>query len=102
MEDKKKQRELIIVIVYILTAALVIFSDQIFSMKTTTIFRPAGNIFENLLHIIIGGNFIYSFVFIDYTKYELFTFLSNILYLFINQDIIIDVENILFNLNMFF
>lgn len=102
MEDKKKQRELIIVIVYILTAALVIFSDQIFSMKTTTIFRPAGNVFENLLHIIIGGNFVYSFVFLDYTKYELFSFVSNNLYLFVNQSIIIDLENLLFNLNMFF
>lgn len=102
MEDKKKQRELIIVIVYILTAALVIFSDQIFSMKTTTMFRPAGNVFENLLHIIIGGNFVYSFVFLDYTKYELFSFVSNNLYLFVNQSIIIDLENLLFNLNMFF
>jgi len=102
MEDKKKQREMIIVIVYILTAALVIFSDQIFSMKTTTILRPAGNVFENLLHIVIGGNFVYSFVFIDYTKYELFSYISNILYLFVNQNIIMDVENLLYNLNMFF
>src|SRR5205085_1053727 len=44
----------------------------------------------------------YSFVFIDYTKYELFSFLSNILYLFVNQNIIVDLENLLFNLNMFF
>jgi NADH:ubiquinone oxidoreductase subunit 5 (subunit L)/multisubunit Na+/H+ antiporter MnhA subunit len=101
MEDKKKQREIIIVIIYILTAILVIFSDQIFSMKTTTMFRPAGNIFENLVHIIIGGNFVYAF-FLDFIKYELLSFLLDILYLFINQTIILDVENSLFNLNIFF
>jgi predicted membrane protein len=102
MEDKKKQREIIIVIIYILTAILVIFSDQIFSMKTTTMFRPAGNIFENLVHIIIGGNFVYAFFFLDFIKYELLSFLLDILYLFINQTIILDVENSLFNLNIFF
>jgi hypothetical protein len=102
MENKKKQREIIIVIFYILTAILVIFSDQIFSMKTTTMFRPAGNVFDNLLHIIIGGNFVYSFFFLDFIKYELLSFIFNNIYLFINQNIIIDLENLLFNLNMFF
>lgn len=102
MEDKKKQKEIIIVIVYITTAMVVIFWDQIFSMKTTTIFRPAGNKFENLLHIIVGGNFIYSFFFLDFIKYELLSFISDSLYLFVNQAVVIDLENLLFNLNIFF
>jgi hypothetical protein len=71
-------------------------------MKTTTIFRPAGNIFENLLHIAVGGNFIYLFFFLDYIKYELFSFIYNNVYLLINPTIFMDLENLLFNLNIFF
>lgn len=102
MDDKKKQREIIMVLVYLITAIIMIFSDQIFSIKTTTLFRPAGNIFENLPHAIIGGNLVYSFCFLDYTKYNLISFLFEIIQLFINSDIVIDVENSLFDLNLFF
>lgn len=102
MNDKKKQREIIIVFIYLFVALITIFFDQIFSMKTTTIFRPAGNIFENLPHIIIGGNFLYSICFLDYIKYNLISFFLDILYIFINNSIILDLEKSLFDLNLFF
>ena len=102
MSDKKKQREVIMVFIYLFTAVMVIFSDQIFSIKTTTIFRPVGNVFENLPHIIIGGNLVYSFCFLDYIKYNLISFLFDISYLFVNNNVILDIENTLFDLNLFF
>lgn len=102
MSDKKKQREIIIIFIYLFIALITIFFDQIFSMKTTTIFRPAGNVFENLPHIIIGGNFLYSIYFLDYIKYNLITFFLDVLYLFINNNIILDLEKSLFDLNLFF
>lgn len=102
MSDKKKQREIKIIFVYLFIALITIFFDQIFSMKTTTIFRPAGNVFENLPQIIIGGNFLYSIYFLDYIKYNLITFFLDILYLFINNNIILDLEKSLFDLNLFF
>lgn len=102
MENKKKQKEIIMVIVYVIVAALAIFWDQIFSMKTTTIFRSAGNIFENLPHNIIGGNFIYSFFFLNYIKYELISLMWSVMYIYVDQATILNLESLIFNLNMFF
>jgi hypothetical protein len=66
------------------------------------LFRPAGNIFENLPHIMIGGNIMYTLSFLDQIKYNLIPFLFDIVYLFVNNTIIIDIENSLFDLNLFF
>jgi hypothetical protein len=102
MSDKKKQREIVMVLVYLITAITMIFSDQIFSIKTTTLFRPAGNVFENLPHSIIGGNIVYSFYFLDFIKYNLISFFFEMSQFFINSNIIVDIENSLFDLNLFF
>lgn len=102
MDDKKKQREIIFIFIYLATALIIIFSNEIFGPKTTTLLRPAGNIFENLPHTIIGGNIIYSFYFIDFLKNDLINFFFDILYLYVNDSIIVDLENKLFKLNFFF
>lgn len=102
MSDKKKQREIIFIFIYVTTALLIIFYNEIFGEKTTTFLRPAGNIFENLLHIIVGGNIVYSYCVLDRIKFDLIYFFSDIIYLYINDSIIIDLENKLFKLNRYF
>lgn len=102
MDDKKKQREIIFVFIYVITALIMIFHNEIFEIRTTTPLRPAGNIFENLPHLLAGGNLSYSLFFLGYVKHTLITFLIDLLRLFYNNNVIIDIENALFNLNLFF
>lgn len=102
MENKKKQKEIVLYTVSVLIMLLAILSTCEFSKQTLYYFYPKGNNFNNVLYLFLSFNWKYFFYIIDITKYNLIFFLSNLILVFFNSTFINNIEHYLFILNKLF
>jgi len=102
MEDKKKQKEMVLSAFFVLIMLLAIFSTHEFSKQTLYYFYPRGDVFNNILYLFLSFNWWYFIYIIDITKYNIIFFLSNLFLIFFNSNFINNVEHYLFILNKLF
>lgn len=72
-----------------------------FSTGPIKIFNHHGDELNDLLYLLVTGNFKYILYILDYIKYNLIFFIFDLFHLFFNDSIIIDLENSLLDLNIF-
>ena len=102
MENKKKQKEIILFVAFLTIMLIAIFSTHEFSKKTLSYFYPNGVLFNNILYMFLSFNWWYFLYIIDIIKYNLIFFLFNIVLIFFNPLFINNVEHYLFIINNLF
>lgn len=102
MKDKKKQREIIMFLVYFTIIIVSIILEYDFSTKTVRMFKPLGNDFDDFLHVIVTGNFMYSIYILDFIKYNLLFSLFDCIGLFFNDLNVLNLDRSILELRFFF
>lgn len=102
MEDKKKQREMIMFFVYFTIIIVSVVSEYDFSTKTVRMFKPLGNDFDDFIHVIMTGNFLYSLYILDFIKYNLIFLFIDCINVFFNDLVTFNIDKSLLELRFFF
>lgn len=97
--DKKKKRDIIWSFTLVFVVLTLIFTTYEIDGSSSEYIYPKGNNFDNFYYLIISFNWVYFFYMLDLIKYNLIFFISNLLFLFLNDSFIMSVEADLFVLN---